>query len=199
MLDIEPHPEPPADLGSRVLPLVALRDSWLRIHRLEYSPLYFGRTCANRFDAPKGEFGVLYVGATSGAAFVETFGHATGDNFVQKSELLLRGISVIGSKIELKLVDLTGPGLARIGADERLCSGSQALARRWSAALHRHSTNPDGLLYRARHDPSQICAAFYDRAEPHFTIQKTITLGDAAFEDELLELLHKYDFGLAES
>jgi hypothetical protein len=182
-----------------VLPIVASNDSWLRIHRVEHGPLFFGRTCSNRFDAPGGEFGVLYVGATTDAALIETFGHATGDNFVQRSELLLRGISVIGSTAQLKLVDLTGPGLARIGADERLCSGSQQLARRWSAALYSHSINPDGLLFRARHDPSQMCAAFFDRAEPHLVIRKTTRLSDAAFEDELLEFLLKYDFGLAES
>lgn len=196
MLDIEPHPEPPPDLADRDLPIVRFQSESYRIHLLTYDPIYFGRTFSNRFDAPKGEFGVLYVGASVAAAFIETFGHATGDNFVQQSELLLRGVSVIRTKTTLHLVDLTGPGLARIGADERLCSGSQILARNWSAALYQHPLEPGGLIYRARHDPSQICAALFDRVEPHLVLSHTTGLGEAAFSAELVELLSSYDFGL---
>lgn len=195
-MDIDPHPEPPGDLARRDLPIAALDRDWHRIHSLKYAPIFFGRRAVNRFDAPAGEFGVLYVGATTDAAFIETFGHATGDNFVQQSELLLRGISVIRSSVELQLVDLTGPGLARLGADERLCSSSQLLARRWSAAFYAHPSAPGGILYRARHDPSELCVALFDRVETNLSVIHTTCLGESKFEDELSELLVKYDFGL---
>lgn len=195
-MDIAPHPEPPSDLARRDLPITALDRAWHRIHWLNYAPIFFGRRPLNRFDASAGEFGVLYVGATAGAAFIETFGHVTGDNFVQQSELLLRGISLIHSSVVLQLVDLTGPGLARLGADERLCSGSQPLARKWSTALYAHPSAPGGILYRARHDPSELCAALFDRGEKSLSVIQTTCLGDSSFEDELLELLLKYDFGL---
>ena len=62
------------------------------------------------------------------------------------------------------MVDLTGPGLARLGADERLCAGGHAVAQRWALALWTHPSRPDGLYFRARHDPSRFCVAIYDRA-----------------------------------
>ena len=37
-----PHPEPPPDLASRDLPLIQIKDLWFRIHKSQYSPLYYG-------------------------------------------------------------------------------------------------------------------------------------------------------------
>lgn len=196
MVDIAPHPEPPGDLSKRRLPLVHRGGEWLRIHNIKHGPIYFGRSGANRFDAPGDKYGVLYVGATCEAAFIETFGHATGVNFVQQTELDVRAISVIGITRDLALVDLTGQGLARIGADERLSSGSQITGRLWSVALYEHPSKPDGLLYRARHDPSQLCAALFDRTQSNLVLKSTAPLGEPAFVDQLLGLLHRYDFGL---
>ncbi|MBI3973373.1 MAG: RES domain-containing protein [Chloroflexi bacterium] len=90
-----PHPEPPADLAAHVsgLPLRRVRPGtqWWRIHRLEYAPLYFGRSRRYRFDDPEGECGVLYVGADPLCAFVETLGHNTGVNIISRKDLGRRG------------------------------------------------------------------------------------------------------------
>jgi hypothetical protein len=64
----------------------------------------------------------------------------------------------------LKLVDLSGSGLATIGADARLCVVDYRVAQRWSRALWSHPQQPDGILYLSRHNPSIICAAIFDRA-----------------------------------
>jgi hypothetical protein len=194
--DIEPHPEPPKDISIARLPITARKCKWYRIHRLKHSPLHFGTGCCFRFDAPRGEFGVCYVGKSREAAFIETFGQTTGHRFVQASELQLRGITVIRSVRPLQLVDLTGAGLAHIGADERLCSGPHLVAQRWSAALYSNRHKPDGLLYRARHDPSQLCAALFDRASSKLRVDKTMDLAGSAFESRLLDLLARYNFGL---
>src|SRR5687768_15047785 len=115
-----PHPEPPADFNERALPIRVFRRRWFRIHRLSLAPLYFGRSGDNRFDAPSGAFGVLYVGKDEHCAFIETFGHATGVRIVDRSELAARGLAQIKPKRSLRLVDLTSEGLARLGADARL-------------------------------------------------------------------------------
>ena len=65
----------------------------------------------------------------------------------------------------LRLVDLSGPGLAHVGADGRLLSGDYRVAQRWSLAFHCHRDRPDGHLYRSRHDLSRTCIAVFDRAE----------------------------------
>lgn len=111
-----PHPEPPPDLASRDLPLIQIKDLWFRIHKSQYSPLYYGSSGRNRFDAPSQEYGVMYVAADVCGAFIETFGAATGIRVVALSELRLCSVSQLQSQRQLTLVDLTGSGLARIGA-----------------------------------------------------------------------------------
>ena len=44
-----PHPDPPEDLASRKLPLVQLEILWFRIHKSQYSPLYYGYSRRARF------------------------------------------------------------------------------------------------------------------------------------------------------
>ena len=197
MADIDPHPEPSKDIFAARLPFTKLKCAWYRIHKLKHGPLYFGTKCGFRFDAPRGEFGVCYVGKSREAAFIEIFGQPTGNRFVQISELRIRGLTRIDTLRPLQLVNLTGAGLPQIGADQRLCSGCHSVSRRWSAALHSNRHKPDGLLYRARHDPSQICAALFDRAAPKLRARTTIIMADTAFEPRLLELLDRYNFGVA--
>src|SRR3954469_14452002 len=69
-----PHPEPPPDLASRPLHLLTIDHAWVRSHPTTFEPLYFGRSGDNRFDAPHGEYGVLYLAREVEGAFVETFG-----------------------------------------------------------------------------------------------------------------------------
>lgn len=189
------HPEPSRELAHRKLPLVRLRGSFFRIHRRRLAPLYFGRSKLSRFDAPNGEFGVLYVGRDVPCAFIETFGHATGVRFVDHTELEERELSEITVERPLRLVDLRGNGLARIGADASLTSGlDYGLSQRWSRALHEHPQKPDGVAYRARHDPERTSVALFDRVAPLARARPRGTLdSDVA---RLAKLLDTYDFGL---
>jgi hypothetical protein len=110
------HPDPPADLARRRLPLVSQDGPGFRIHRRSLDALHFGKSGHNRFDAPGGEFGVLYLGSDEACAFIETFGHATGTNLVTSSDLATRCLSRVRSRHPLRLVDLSGPGLGRLGS-----------------------------------------------------------------------------------
>ena len=195
-MGIEAHPEPSPDLATCDLPITEMHCRWYRIHRLTREAIFFGKHNDNRFDAPKGEFGVLYVGESKAAAFIETFGQNTGYPFVQKSELSSRSLSIIESSRPLKFVDLTASGLAKIGADNRLCDGDRALSGRWSGALHANFTLPDGLYYRARHDPSECCAAIFDRTNAVLQSTDSICMSKDSLSGELLTLLSRYRFGL---
>jgi len=51
------------------------RKAWLRIQHCRHgSALFWGRDEPGRWNAPNGQFGVLYASDTVAAAFAETFG-----------------------------------------------------------------------------------------------------------------------------
>jgi len=167
-----------------------------RIHAAKQAPLYFGKTKDNRFDAPAGEYGVLYAAFTPQGAFVETFGHDTGTRVLDERELSARALATIHPSRPLRLVDLTGKGLARLGADARLLAGEHEDAQPWSRAFHDQPEKVDGVLYLARHDPSRQCAAIFDRAKTVISASPLGSLVDAKLHDLVRSLLDEYDFGL---
>ncbi|MDQ2827943.1 MAG: RES family NAD+ phosphorylase [Chloroflexota bacterium] len=190
-----PHPLSPLDLAAFTLPTVDNAGPWSRIYRRAYDPLYFGRTGDNRFDAPDGEYGVLYAGNDTHCAFVETFGDL-GRRDVTTSQLDARCLARLETGRPLTLIDLTGPGLARLGADERLCSGDHGVAQQWALALWAHPSRPDGLLYRARHDPSRYRVALYDRVADTVRVTPQGSLSEARNRAMLADLLDTYTFAL---
>ncbi len=194
-----PHPLPP-DLRRVALPLVERDAPWYRHHKPEFGPIFFGRTGECRFDAPPPEraYGVLYLAADVHCAFVETFGHGHvgRGRLVTTEALSAKRLVEVRFTRPLRLVDLTESGLARIGADLRLCAGDYDVAQQWSGALHDHPAAPDGLLYRSRHDPGRLCAAVYDRAEAEVTTTPRGTLAAPEHAPLLADILKTYAFGL---
>jgi hypothetical protein len=139
---------------------------------------------------------VLYVAETLDGAFIETFGRSPGLNTVSERQLSQRSLARVDVARPVRLVDLTGPGLARIGATASLLAGPHARAQAWSRALWLHPAAPDGLLYRARHDPSCLCVAIFDRVEH---LVRGQSLGGLLAPDHLVLLgatLRRYDFSL---
>lgn len=192
-----PHPEPPRDLDERELPLVSSRGPWFRVHRSERDPIFFGRSGLGRFDSPNGSYGVLYAARDFSGAFIETFGWITGANVVAYSELEGRKLAELRSSETLDLVDLTGKGLARIGADGRLAAGDHAIGQRWSHALFSHHESPDGILYRARHDPDSLAVALHERAlSKGISAEPLGALADEGNAGLLARALDRYGFGL---
>lgn len=191
-----PLPDPPGDLARRALPLRTLSSPWLRLHPRGRQAVFFGRTGLGRFDAPAREFGTLYLAADVAGAFAETFGQAAERRLLALADLARRRLARIEPPRPLRLVDLTGPGLARIGADARIFAGDHAAARRWALALHRHPRAPDGLLYPARHDPSRRAAALFDRVRGRFRVKDLGSLDERRNQALLAALLDRYGFGL---
>jgi hypothetical protein len=136
---------------------------FIPLHRIDRDPMFFGRTREHRFDDPAGEFGVLYAAEDVSGAFVEAFGDAPA---VSVNSLTVNGYSTLRLERPVRVGDLRGNGLQRLGADMRLCAGEHDDAQQWSRALWSHPANVDGLCYPARHDPSKAALALYDRAGP---------------------------------
>jgi hypothetical protein len=139
---------------------------------------------------------VLYVAAEPHGAFIETFGRKLGQRFLGMADFAARELAQVTQYRPLRLVDLTGPGLSRIGADARLTATSYDLSQRWAMAFHDHPEQPDGLLYRSRHDPSRLCAAIFDRAAGALTATSLGSLADPHNATLLADLLDTYDYAL---
>ncbi len=192
------HPEPPDDLHERRPIVTDGAGPWLRIHPVDLAPIYFGRdpSKSGRFGAPGGEYGTMYAAEDEYGAFVETFGRDTGVRVIDDTDLLERGLANVSSNGRLRLVDLTGEGLARIGADARLFAGDHGVARRWSAALREHPSRPDGIRYPCRHDPSRVAVALYDHAEDSLSASSLGVMLSRENASLLARILRAYDFGL---
>lgn len=170
MEDPGPHPDPPPDLQDREPILLKTEQIWYRSHRLDVEALNFGRTARNRFDDPDRQYGVLYVAEDEHGAFIETFGQVTGTRVVTMSAMNGAGLTRVVPDRPLTLVNFADSGgLARLGADGRLCNCDRSVARRWSRALRDHPARPDGLYYLARHDPARRAVALFDHAMGHLT------------------------------
>jgi hypothetical protein len=191
------HPAPPADLPNREPLITSKTEAWFRIHPIDNDPLFFGKSRDNRFDAPDGSYGVLYLAADPHCAFIETFGQSTGINVVSVTSLAASGLARIHTSRPLKLIDFAGTGgLARIGADARLCSGEHSMAQLWSKALYEHPVRADGLCYPARHDPARHACAIYNRAEDALTAEKLGSLAGSEHVNLLSQILDTYGFAL---
>lgn len=200
--DLGPLFPPPPDLAKRRLPLRRTTRSWQRIHRCDHGAIFFNRTGETRFRAPNGEYGVMYIGADIYCCFIETFGRLdrgdTDFRIVDRISLELRCVSQISSVRPLRLVDVTGPGLRRIGADGRLCTGDHTQARLWALALWSHPDQPDGILYPARHDLSRKSVALFDRASGSVGVGAPRRLIELP-RRQLEAVLNRYDFAFTES
>lgn len=146
----------------------ASRVLW-RVHPLAYDPVWFGPARGDpprgRFDAPGGEYGVCYFGATLGVALLETLVRGRKVPILPRAELETRGVSSVSAKAPLRMLRLEGKGLPAFGISAHEVSGNDYAACR-DLALHAHGTMPDvdGIQYRSRWDTSELCWAVFDRA-----------------------------------
>lgn len=138
---------------------------------------------------------MLYAGQDEAGAFVEVFGDPLDVRLLALRPLKQFCLSAVRAKRPLRLVDLTGPGLRRLGVDARLTGGDDyQCSQPWARALWGHPDAPDGLLYRARHDPSRQAVAIFDRAAAAIRTKKLCRLTDNPHT--LARLLDLYGFGL---
>jgi len=108
-----PHPEPPPDFHRRTLPISTHGGSLFRTHLHNVAPLYFGRTGRNRFDDPKGRYGVLYAARDPFGAFIETFGQdALPRSFIRSRPFRWWTCAARGASLELGRTAVCSP---RIG------------------------------------------------------------------------------------
>ena len=172
---------------------------WMRIHAHGRNALWFGpgagRPPIHRFDDPKGRFRVCYFGTTLEVCFAETFLRNPPVRILALDDLAGRSIATVEVRRHLRLAPIHGSSLARLGVTAELASGADyAGSQLWSRALWEHSDQPDGILYRSRHDDSALCVAVYHRAKDALAIVRDHSLGEDP--RQLARLLKRYGVGL---
>ncbi|MFN7146811.1 MAG: RES family NAD+ phosphorylase, partial [Myxococcota bacterium] len=167
-----------------------------RVHRLVHGPVWFGRGAENRFDDPRGEYGVLYASEDLEGAYLETVRLEAQPGKplpIGPTEgwLFARGWSRLTVKRPLRLVDLAAQQKKlRIGG-EVMSGPDYETSRAWSRAFFEHPDRADGLLYRARHGQDRLSIALFARGETLLDLGLTVR-----FEEDLdrtLDLLEACD------
>jgi len=172
---------------------------WMRIHAQTRNALWFGpargRQPIHRFDDPAARFRVCYFGTTIEVCFAETFLRNPPVRILALDDLTGRAVGTVKVRRDLRLVPLHGANLARLGVTGEVASaGDYAGSQFWSRAFWEHKDQPDGILYRSRHDDSALCVALYDRAKDGLTVVHDHSLAEDP--RQLAKLLKRYDLGL---
>lgn len=193
---LEPGPAPPADFAARALPVetVPAGAAFARIHRSAFGALHFGTSGDNRFDDPDRRYGVCYAARSLEGAFAETCLRAVGATLVPLSHLAQRSATVLTVTAELRLAELHGPGLARMGATAAVSSGAYAVSQPWSRAIHDHPAGVDGIVYRSNHDNGELCVALFERCRDR--LRPGPAAGLLIDRHGLAMLLDRYKVGL---
>ena len=189
-------PPPPADLATRKLPLVTISGDLFRIHQKLHNWRYFGRNKFERFDDPHGVFGVLYGSTTADAAFAEVFLRKLASMSVAQADLQSRAVSTFNAR-PLKCVERTGSGLRKLSCDNRISPEKPyRTTHLWSRALFLHPQQPDGLVYRSRHNPRFRCLALFDRCDAKLTDVRSEPLMDPPRRAWCSVQLDRYDLAM---
>ena len=197
------HPLPHPELHAQTPLIFTLKigDVLYRHHQSVHDPIYFGMSGNYRFDDPDcptgASFGVLYTGGDTHCCFIESCGSTTGVPAVSGAYLDAREIARLELTEELRFIDLASSGgLTRLGADARLVTGSYKVAQRWFAALRLHPSNPDGIRYLSRHDPTRVAYAIFTRPCTTFNVISLGSLTASPNRTTLNQLLRDYNVDL---
>ncbi|MGO1079049.1 RES family NAD+ phosphorylase [Inquilinus sp. CA228] len=148
------------------LPVVEIQGPVFRCHRIQYGYRYFGKSAAGRYDDPKKQYGVLYLGATREAAFAETCLRDVGGTLLDRQFLAARATTEVAMD-KVRLAQAYGAGLAALGQTAIISASAgyddSQIFSRW---IFDHRDEVDGIAYFSRHDNEQLCIALFDRAAP---------------------------------
>ncbi|MDN7179380.1 RES family NAD+ phosphorylase [Caballeronia sp. SEWSISQ10-4 2] len=180
---------------SPVLPFVILPAGTLLQHvsRTPYrdTPLHFGRSRVNRYDAPDGTYGVLYLGPDLATVLMESVfhqhqWHRRKTRTMTMAEVQGRVVRAVGVMDDIRLFDLTAPGVMvqHFGLNlEQLSSRRYVHTQRISHTVYGFTDDAqaslfDGLVYPSRNNFPAICIALFERARPKVDAVADIDLAD---------------------
>ncbi|WP_234836216.1 RES family NAD+ phosphorylase [Sinorhizobium meliloti] len=135
----------------------------------------------SRFDAPAGQYRLLYVAQRLEGAFVETVLRRPANRIVRRAFVEERMWTPLRLHRQLVLAKLMDEGLLFHGVDASISAGADyAPSRALALALHEDYPDLDGLAYRSRHNNGEVCYALFDRV----LSSDLVTLPGQRFEDD---------------
>lgn len=163
-----PTPRFPSGLRSVVLDA---GDVVVRVHRKSQGAVFFGPDSGappqNRFDAPAGQYRVLYAAQRLEGAFVETVLRRPGNRIVKRAFVDERMWTPLRLQRAFVLAKIMDEGLLYHGVDASIsATDDYGPSRALALALHDDYSGLDGLAYRSRHNNGEICYALFDRVLP---------------------------------
>lgn len=151
-------------------PKVELLDAgaeFIRVHLIGKGAVWFGPAAgslpAYRFDAPGGQYRVLYAARRIKGAFVETVLHRK-NRLLTRAFVDARSWTVLRLRRGLRIAKLYDEGLRWHGTDARVSSDTDySHARAVALAIWSSSPDIDGLAYRSSHNDGEVCYALFNR------------------------------------
>lgn len=144
------------------------------LHRLTRFPAtepWWGTTVRYRFDDPFGRFGVSYAAESLDVAFAETVIHEVasfedGGWLVPLEDIAERWIvRYRRADPMLKLLDLTGVALKRLGLNNDVCvADDYGFTQRLIRAVHEQVPQADGICYVSRQLNTRRAVALFERS-----------------------------------
>lgn len=158
-----------------------------RIGRRNSGEPYFGKHGVNRFDDPNKVFGTCYCGQDLGTALAETVLHdelpENGQFKISQDVLDDRFLITYATGAkggQLKIADLTGASLKRLGGNNALSSDyPYATTQLWSAAVFNHPAKVDGFEYYSKQLNDKKAVVLFDRSAEKFGTPKYTPLNKA--------------------
>jgi hypothetical protein len=190
----QPPAEPPPGIAWALPRLpVPVGTRLLRLNGAAFpDPAYFGTNALHRFDAPDRSFGVCYLGTTLECCFLEVLAQTriavAQPWLVAAADLRAFYTAIVTVERQLDLVYLADAGLATLGIDQRHTGGDDyGLSQRWSAAIHAHGSDVDGIFYTSRHHNRMYAVALFERARGKVRFDTWGPLGDRGVVDLWVE------------
>jgi hypothetical protein len=146
---------------------------------------YFGKSGWNRFDDPhlvlSARYGTSYFGESLSVAVAETLLHdrtpSAGYFYIEPTRIA-QAYVVEFTGSPLKILDLTGPELRRMGGHAGLTGTPHyKTPQNWSSAIHNHLDQVDGFLYMSRHLNNEKALVLFERASSKLTMARATPLG----------------------
>jgi len=91
---------------------------------------------------------------------------------------------------------LFGAGLQAVGTDNAVNTGPYGPSGASADALFAHPDHPDGIAYTSRHDPEQLCIAFFSHSDIRLELFSGPTPLSEVLED-VASILRRYGKGIA--
>jgi hypothetical protein len=171
----------PPEIGFFETRLTSVRVGISKLIRLSGWPSsepYWSRLARNRFDDSQpirpGQFGLTYAGDSLRTAFAESIIHSGGSvTFSDGSHVVARtaltGRFKIGfthdKRATLRLADLTGPALKRLGLNNDVSAGDDyTVTQQWARAIHDCDVRWDGIRYVSRQCNDSYAYAIFERS-----------------------------------